>query len=322
MDIRFVTADEVAASVSPARAVEAIRAALCGGLDPAGDPARTSVPVASGQLLLMPSEFGDVVGTKIATVAPANPDTGLPRIQAVYVVIDGATLTPSVLIDGTALTTLRTPAVSVAAVTDHLRARTGPLRVAVFGAGPQGLGHVATLRDVLGDTVIGEVTYIVREPARAATPTGASAGDVVAAGSHAATEALRGADIVVTATGSAVPVFDSTQIASDAVVLAVGSHEPDRRELDTDLMSRAQVVVEDRATALRESGDIVMAVDEGTLTPDDLLPMAAVVTGSAPLTDERPVVFKSSGMSWEDAVVAATVAQATADLNSPTEPVD
>jgi ornithine cyclodeaminase len=92
------------------------------------------------------------------------------------------------------------------------------------------------------------------------------------------------------------------------VVIAVGSHEPDARELDAPLLARATVVVEDIATALREAGDVVLAIAEGTLTPHDLVPMRHVLTGAITLPADRPLVFKSVGMSWQDLAVAAAVA--------------
>ena len=145
MDLTFVDADAVARAVSPAAAVRAIEEALRAGLDPAEDFDRQIVETEHGQLLLMPSRSPSSVGVKLATVAPANPSHGLPRIQALYVVFDAATLTPRTLIEGAALTALRTPAVSIAAVKPALLTKDSPLHLTVFGAGPQGIGHVATL---------------------------------------------------------------------------------------------------------------------------------------------------------------------------------
>ncbi|MEV6455182.1 ornithine cyclodeaminase family protein, partial [Streptomyces anulatus] len=136
-------------ALGPAGAVAAVREALAGGLDPDGDVPRAVVPLAHGQGLLMPSESGGWFGVKVATVAPGNAARGLRRINATYLLHDSATLTPVALLDGVALTTLRTPAVSVAACLDRLRALADGgrgLRLVVFGAGPQGEGHVAAVR--------------------------------------------------------------------------------------------------------------------------------------------------------------------------------
>ncbi len=292
--MRFLDADAVAA-LGPAAAVRAVIDALRGGLDPAADPPRVPVELTRGQFLLMPSEAPAAAGVKVVTVAPDNPTRGLPRIQAAYLLFDADNLALRAVLDGTALTTLRTPAVSVAAVLERLPDR--PLRVAVVGAGPQATGHVATLAAV---RPLEGATYLVRDPSR--TPL-----DAVGLGSPRAGEALRSADVVVCATSARSPVFDSALLREDAVVVAVGSHEPDARELDAPLLGRATVVVEDVATALREAGDVVLAIAEGTLTPVDLVPMRDVVTGAVAVPADRPLVFKSVGMSWQDLVVATAV---------------
>ena len=292
--MRFLDADAVAA-LGPAAAVEAITDALRGGLDPAADPARVSVELTKGQFLLMPSQSSAAAGVKVVTVAPDNPAHGLPRIQAAYLLFDAATLALRAILDGAALTTLRTPAVSVAAVLDRLPDRA--LRVAVLGAGPQATGHVSTLAAV---RPLERVTYLVRDPSRTRL-------DAVVLGGPAADEALRSADVVVCATSARSPVFDSSLLRDDVVVIAVGSHEPDARELDAPLLGRATVVVEDVATALREAGDVVLAIADGALGAADLVPLRDVVTGAATMPSDRPVLFKSVGMSWQDLVVATAV---------------
>lgn len=307
MDLTFVAADTVAKTLTPGAAVRAIEDALRGGLDPATDFDRQIVDTEHGQVLLMPSQSRSSVGVKLATVTPANPSRGLPRIQAIYVVFDATTLSPRMLIDGAALTTLRTPAVSIAAIKPALLAKRTPLHLTVFGAGPQGIGHVATIREVVdGHRPVATVTFVVRDVGSATTdlPDGAI---VVAANSPEADEAVQQADVIVCATTSAEPVFDSAATKHDVIVVAVGSHEPDRREIDAPLVARAQVIVEDGDTALRECGDIVMAVAESELTADDLIPIRDVVTGVATIDADRAVVFKSAGMSWEDIVIADAV---------------
>ena len=294
--MRFLDAEAVGA-LGAAGAVRAITDALRGGIDPAADPPRTAVGLSHGQFLLMASEGPAAAGVKVVTVAPDNPTHGLPRVQAAYLLFDAETLGLRAVLDGTALTTLRTPAVSVAAVLPRLPAR--PLRVAVVGAGPQAIGHVAALAAV---RPLAGAIYLVRDPSRTAV-------DAVPLGSTPSDEALRAADVVVCATSARSPVFDSTLLRDDVVVVAVGSHEPDARELDSSLLGRASVVVEDVATALREAGDVVLAITEGALTADDLVPLRAVVTGAVGLPADRPLVFKSVGMAWQDLVVADAVAR-------------
>ncbi|MFJ4704082.1 ornithine cyclodeaminase family protein [Streptomyces anulatus] len=287
-------------ALGPAGAVAAVREALAGGLDPDGDVPRAVVPLAHGQGLLMPSESGGWFGVKVATVAPGNAARGLRRINATYLLHDSATLTPVALLDGVALTTLRTPAVSVAACLDRLRSLAdggGGLRLVVFGAGPQGEGHVAAVR---AHVPVAGVTVVTRR----AGPLPGWADRRLAAADGGAAASVRRADVVVTATSARRPVFDGRLVRDGAVVLAVGSHEPDARELDSVLMGRATVVVESRATALREAGDVVMAIHEGSLDPDDLVTLADPAGSRGDVPGDRPLVVKTCGMGWQDLVVA------------------
>ena len=73
---------------------------------------------------------------------------------------------------------------------------------------------------------------------------------------------------------------------------------------------RAQLVVEDIAVALREAGDLIIPIGEGAITADALVPMRDIITESVAVDRSRPRVFKSSGMSWEDLVIAAEVFRA------------
>ncbi|BEL05341.1 ornithine cyclodeaminase family protein [Actinoplanes sichuanensis] len=275
--IPYLPAAEIFARLSPAAAVTAIEDALRGGLDTSAGVARSGVPLRHGSMLMMPAESGSHAGVKLVTIAPGNAERGLPRINAIYVVFDAVTLQPVALLDGTALTTLRTPAVSFAAVRRFLPAAP---HVVVFGDGPQGRGHVDTLEDLCAPA---SVTVVTRTRGRAFDP------------------ALRRADLVVCATTAREPLFDSGLLGDHTVVVAVGSHEPDAREVDAAFCARATVIVEDRATALREAGDIVLAVADGALTPDRLL------TIGDPTNPHGPILFKGTGMSWQDLVVAEAI---------------
>lgn len=152
-----------------------------------------------------------------------------------------------------------------------------------------------------------EVRYLVRRPEVVTVPEllGAETSVRKSIGAEAES-AVRRADVIVCATTASEPLFPSAWVRDDAVVIAVGSHSPAARELPAELMGRASVVVEDRPTALREAGDVVLAIAEGTLGAADLIPMADVVRGRE-LPSDRPVVFKSVGMAWQDLVVARAV---------------
>lgn len=298
----FVDADEVRRRIDPDRARILIEGALKAGFDPADDPARSHADAGSGHLLLMPSTLGDWVGVKVASVAPDNPALGLPRIQAVYVLMDAKTLTPRVFVDGVSLTSLRTPATSAVAA-DHL-ADPDASHLVVFGNGPQAVEHVAAMA---GIRALSSVRMVGRTPHKVAAALAELAERGIAAEAGTVAD-VADADIVVCATSSAEPLFDGSLVRDGACVIAMGSHEVDRRELDAALMSRAQVVVEERGSALRECGDVVLAIEEGPLTVDDLIGLAPLVRGEVTRRADRPNVFKGSGMSWQDLAVAVGVA--------------
>lgn len=276
-------------------AIEAIRAALRDGLDPEAGWARSVVPVEHGQMLLMPADHGRYAGVKIATVAPENPAVGLPRIQGLYLLLDGETLTPLAMLDGADLTTLRTAAVSALAV--DLLAVEEVDRLVVFGTGPQARGHIAAIRAV---RPVAEVIVVGRDPSRAAQF--ASAVD----GRAGTTADVARADVVVCATTARAPLFTGEMLPRHVTVVAVGSHEPSAREVDDTTVRESTVVVEARSAALREAGDIVQPLAAGLFDPDTLHCLAGVVRGTVPIDRDRPRLFKSVGMAWEDLVIAAS----------------
>ncbi|MGX5696108.1 ornithine cyclodeaminase family protein [Agromyces soli] len=287
-------------------AVRALQQVVRDGFDPGTDPVRSIVDVTHGQLLLMPSDLGRYTGQKLATVAPGNPEKGLERIQGVYLVLDGETLSPVAILDGTELTSLRTPAVS-AAVLDLL-AEPDASSLVVFGTGPQGVRHVEAMRAI---RPVERVRFVGRDRARAdaAVAAVAAPGLDVAVGT---VDDVRHADLVVCATTARTPLFDARLVADRAAVVAVGSHEPDARELPGDLLARAQLVVETPEVALREAGDVVLAIAEGGCSPERLVPLADVLTGRVSPDFDRPRVLKTSGMGWEDLAVAVAVVEAAA----------
>ena len=209
---------------------------------------------------------------------------GEPRIQGVCVVFDAETLAPAAVIDGIALTNLRTPAVSALAV--RRLAIPEARRLLVFGRGPQARAHAEALSAV--------------RPIDRVDTVGQRHGPV-------ANELVAAADIICCCTTARAPLFDGSVVAGHATVVAIGSHEPGVRETDDALARRATVVVESRASALREAGDVIGAIASGAIAESNLVTLSELVGGRATVADDRPRLFKSTGMAWEDAVVSAAL---------------
>ena len=276
MSLPFLAAADVAERLSPADVIDALEAALLSGLDPEADPPRGALAVGAGELLVMPSATADHAVVKLVTVG------GEPRIQGVCVVFDARTLAPVALVDGIALTNVRTPAVSALAV----RALAAPdaRRLLVFGRGPQAHGHVEAIRAVR------PIEHV----------------DMVGRDGSGVEELVSAADIVCCATTAREPLFDGALVADHATIVAIGSHEPDAREVDDALVGRATVVVESRTSALREAGDVIGAIAAGVLREDSLVALADLVCGRVSVPAGARL-FKSTGMAWEDAVVASAL---------------
>ncbi|HIY65226.1 MAG TPA: ornithine cyclodeaminase family protein [Candidatus Agrococcus pullicola] len=298
----LINAAQIAERVSMLDATRALQKALQ-EFDPADALQRRIEHVEHGQLLLMPAEVGRFAGQKFATVAPANTERGLDRIQAVYILLDAETLSPVALMDGTELTSIRTPAVSAAII--DLLAVPGARELVVFGTGPQGIRHVEAMLAIRPQ--LERVTLIGRNQgkAQAAADAASKYGVPVAVGTG---EEIASADIIVTATTAAAPLFDDDAITGSPAIAAVGSHETDRRELPGALVARSQTVIESVEVALRECGDATMAIAEGLMSADGLVPMIDIVRGSAEPDFTRPRIIKTAGMGWQDLVVASLLA--------------
>ena len=278
MNVEFISGADVMRRLTYSSAVDALERALEAGLDPETDATRTFIPLEDGHdLLVMPSAAAGPATVKLLTVGASSKIQ--PRIQGVCVVFDRTTLAPTAVIDGAALTLLRTAAVSALAV--RRLATEDASRVLIFGRGPQSSAHEDAFRQV---RKVKQVDIVGRE--------------------GAPNKLLAAADIVCCATTAHEPLFDGTLLADHATVVAIGSHDPTGRETDDAVVRRSTVIVESRTSAFREAGDIIAA----GLRPEDVSTIGEVVRGEVSLDTSRPRFFKSTGMGWEDAVVAAAIA--------------
>ena len=305
--------DDLHRFMSPAAAVEALESILLEGLEIEADPPRLFSPLAAGEFLLMPSETARHAGVKVVTIAPDNPGRGLPRIHAWYLLFDATTLSPLAIIDGTHLTLVRTAAVTTLAVRGLLRADPRGARshidhLAVIGTGPQSEAHIRTLGAVLH---IERITLHGRNPGRLAQRLESLADADIPIRPGDARD-LPAADVVVAATSSHTPVLDRRNIRADAVVAALGAHGPENRELSSDLILDADIVVEARSSALRENGNVLLAGRSSPWDASNLANLTELATGSFSRRAGHPAIYTGVGMSWEDLAIVAALVSARA----------
>ncbi|WP_346844266.1 ornithine cyclodeaminase family protein [uncultured Rothia sp.] len=300
--MKIINASEVFQALTPAQAVQTLRDALR-NFDPAQDSVRQSLNLqGGGDLLLMPSSTQKMAGIKVLTMNPDAEQTGTPMIQGQYLLFEGHTLAPIAILDGAAITSLRTPAVSVATILDFINHSAESLKVVICGTGPQGRHHEETLQSALEQTRPIHITYLSRTQPQ-------DLENWVESNSDPAKRALAEAELIICATSAQNPILFTDDVRDNAVIVALGSHTPTAREVDGELMARSQVILEDRATAERECGDIIQAVEEGKLSYEHTVNMRDVILGNASLNRESPIIFKFSGMGWEDLAIAHAVFQ-------------
>ena len=318
MKIRVLAAADIRRALTARDAVDAMRIAfgeLSGGA--ATVPVRAHLESARGLMLVMPAVLGDhgALGTKVVSVFPDNPSRGAPMVQGAVLLLDAETGRARALLDGASLTEIRTAAGSALA-TELLAPRDADV-LAVFGAGAQGRSHVELLartrrlREVRivsrSGTSAERLAARLSEAADTLTPEDHPGPPPVLRAVRDSAEALAGARLVVTATGSTRPVFDARDLAPGAHVNAVGSYRPDMQELDADVVRRARVVVDQREAAWAEAGDLVVPLEAGLIGRDVVAAeLGEIVNGAAPggRGDHDFTLFKSVGNAAQDIAIA------------------
>ena len=303
---RLIGAEELRDRLPIAAAVDALEEAFA-STDPSAGPLRTHLETPNGSLLLMPAVDARLgVGVKLVALTPGNPARGLPLIHAAYALFDAETQAPAAIIDGSALTAHRTAAVSALA-TRHL-ARPDASRLVVFGAGVQATAHVEAMRAV---REIVDLVVVSRSGEHAGALV-AAARDGGLAADVGGPDAVRETDLVCTCTTSEEPLFDGTLLASGAHINAVGAYQPHTRELDTETVRRAKVVVETRQVAFEESGDLLIPIREGAIDAEHVIADLGELVRGAEVrrSPEDVTLFESVGMAFEDLVVARAAVDA------------
>jgi ornithine cyclodeaminase/alanine dehydrogenase-like protein (mu-crystallin family) len=271
------------------------------------NPLRQAIraPGAAGLLGLMPAwrsgSGGAFYALKEVCVFPENPKRGLDTHLGAVILHSGETGEPLAFMNASAITAIRTAAVS--AVATRLLARSDASVLAILGAGVQARSHLEALPLVRG---IGEIRIYSRDRVKAEGLVGGR-GRVY----DDAETAVRGADIIVTATSSREPVLRREWIAPGAHINAVGSSIAAARELDSATVAAASLFVDRRESTVNEAGDYLFALREGAISGPEHIraELGEILTGTAPgrTSDHEITLFKSLGLAVEDLAAAQYV---------------
>jgi ornithine cyclodeaminase len=235
---------------------------------------------------------------KAVVVAPSNSERGLDPHQGTVTLFDGVTGVPRAVLNASAITAIRTAAVSALATRTLMRQ--GAKTLALLGTGHQGGPHLEAHRAVHEWE---RVVMWSRTPGRAAQFEGVEE-------AATAEEAVRAADVVVTVTSAREPIIERAWLKPGTHVTAAGSSIPTTRELDTQTMVDASLFVDRRESTLNEAGDYLFPMREGAIGPEHIkAELGEVLIDSHPgrTSDDELTVFKSLGLAVEDLAAAEHV---------------
>jgi ornithine cyclodeaminase/alanine dehydrogenase-like protein (mu-crystallin family) len=315
MRVLILGHDEVKRALPPEECADAMARVLAmRARGEAYNPLRSIMvpPGAAGFMGLMPGwrAAGDDAPASFALKAicliPDNPTRGLDTHQGIVTLFDGEIGVPTAILDASAITDVRTAAVT--AVATRALAREDARTLAILGAGVQARSHLRALLTVRDfDTV--RVYAPTAEHARAVledAPAVSGATNMTVAASPE--EAVRGADVVVTATSSKTPVLERAWLAPGTHVNAVGASTPSARELDVETVVASSLFCDSRESLEAEAGECRLAIEQGAIDPEHHIraELGEVLIGERPgrRNDEELTLFRSLGIAVEDLAAA------------------
>ena len=306
-NLPFYSAANIAGAVSMRQAIDLMREAFSSlTRGEAVVPQRINMPLNSGDCALVMPVFlpgSGHYGVKTVSVNHGNPETGLPRLHAVFNLFDANTGVPLAALDAEFITALRTGA--GAGLATELLAPPGASTLALFGAGHQAVTQLQAMAAVRKlQRVLVFATSIERARAFVDAVKPDYDFEIAAATSP---EQLKQADLVCTATSSSTPVFEDRDLGDAVHINGVGSYHAGMAEVPPATVARATVVLDQRSACLTEAGDITQPLASGTITPDSIYAeLGELTSGERPLPEHAPLTFfKSVGNAVQDLAVAS-----------------
>lgn len=311
MDTLVINQEDVRRLLSMDQCIGAVREALKdlangGGIQPLRPV--MWMPEKVGALGMMPGHLGSIstLGIKTVTVFPGNAGTEYDSHQGTVMLFDDSNGRLKAIVDASEITAIRTAAAS--AVATDLLARADSKTLAILGSGVQATTHLEAIPLV---RPIEDVRIWSRNPdnarhlAEKARDTNIQVRVV-----ETVEDALDGADVVCTTTASPVPIVSGALLKPGMHINAVGSSVPFARELDSDAMATSRIFVDRRESTLNESGDFLMARDDGSITEESIIAeIGDILNGSADgrRSADEITLFISLGLAVQDIAAADLV---------------
>jgi ornithine cyclodeaminase len=287
-------------------------------------PSRIVFPLTAGSsdfLAVMPGSVADppIHGAKLVTLYPGNPVRGRPAIQGFIALFDPRSGAPVALVDGAEITAMRTAAAS--ALATRLLARSAARTLGILGCGVQASSHleaIALVRDIEEVRVWGRSFDKAKAFAEQHARTFRGRIRPVHSGEEAAAT-----DVVCAVTGAHEPVLRSEWVQPGTHINLVGAHSPTKREADTPLIARSRLFVDSIDSALQESGDILIPLQDGVIDASHIVgEIGCVLLGKVEgrQGEADVTVYKSLGLVAQDLIAAHAVIAAAGEPQSKSDP--
>lgn len=314
MDILILNADEVQASMPAGDVIAATKEAMAiYAAKKAVVPLRSNLDARKGQALFMPglAEEAEALGVKIVSVYPDNPARNLPAVPATMVLLDTETGMVKALMDGTALTRMRTGALSGAST--DLLARKDAKVFLLIGTGGQAMRQLESVLAVRSLAT----AYVFNRKQEKAEAFVASVKDELA--SYGTTlvpvsdlDSVTGeADIITAVTTAKQPVFDGQKVKAGCHINGVGAYTPQMIELPPEIVVRADKIFVDTIDGvLNEAGDMIKPINDGLVTREKIAnEIGDLLLQKLPARerDDEITLFKTTGSAVYDVVVAEKI---------------
>lgn len=320
--MRLLTRSDVQRALSMREAIPIVKQAFCElSTGRAQVPLRTIVPQEKhdGVTLFMPGYLSEAeaLAVKVVSIHHRNPTQNLPLIHALVLVLDSTTGRPVAAMEGGYLTALRTGAAS--GVATELLARQDTEVAAIFGAGAQARTQLLAIAAV---RPLKRAWIYAHQPEQIQTMMAEMQSQLTAIELRAAqspAQAVREAQVICTATSSATPVFDGADLQPGTHINSIGSYKAEMQEVDCLTLQRAaKIVVDERAAAFAEAGDLITALAQGAIQLTDIYGELGEIAAGGKAgreNDNEITYFKSVGNAAQDAAVAQAIYQRAVQEN-------
>jgi ornithine cyclodeaminase len=307
MSLKLLSLADIKQSITMQQAIDAMESAL---LQLAKQqvimPLRTGISIENEQALslTMPAYLAQdaILGLKVVSIFPHNLTQHKPSINGLILLLDAKTGEPQVLMDAGYLTALRTGAISGLATKYFAKEEASHL--AIIGTGVQAEAQLAAVVTV---RPIKHISVWSRDIKKAAHFAKKFESQYDMAVYDSVSAAVKGADVICTATSSPIPLINSQDVELHVHINAIGSHNRHMREISNELLHQAIVIVDQQVAALAEAGEIISAIEESQLEKTALIEIGQWLLNKELNYQNHLTVFKSVGLAIQDLSVAHVV---------------